>query len=85
MENVGLVVNFDVPADAKSYIHRIGRTGRAGAHGKAIMLVSPMEHKLLQDIEKEHKIKIQQTALPSRTDGKGVYDSVRLNRSTDKA
>ena len=85
MENVWLVVNFDVPADAKSYIHRIGRTWRAGAHGKAIMLVSPMEHRLLQDIEKEHKIKIQQTPTPSRTDGKGVYDTVRLNRSTDKA
>jgi len=61
MENVGLVINFDVPADAKSYIHRIGRTGRAGASGKAIMLVSPLERPLLQDIEKTHKIRIQQS------------------------
>jgi ATP-dependent RNA helicase DeaD len=43
MENVGLVINFEVPADAQSYIHRIGRTGRAGASGKAIMLVSALE------------------------------------------
>jgi len=51
MENVWLVVNFDVPIDAKSYIHRIGRTGRAGAYGKAIMLVSPFEKPLVKDIE----------------------------------
>jgi len=59
MENVGLVINFDVPIDAKSYIHRIGRTGRAGAAGKAIMLVSPLERSLVQEIEKIHKIRIQ--------------------------
>jgi superfamily II DNA/RNA helicase len=40
MDNVGLVINFDVPKEPESYIHRIGRTGRAGASGKAIMLVS---------------------------------------------
>jgi superfamily II DNA/RNA helicase len=61
MENVGLVINFDVPVDAKSYIHRIGRTGRAGAHGKAIMLVSPLEMPLVRDIEKEHRICIQKS------------------------
>jgi len=55
------VINFDVPADVKSYIHRIGRTGRAGASGKAIMLVSPLEKSLLNEIEKTHKIKIQQS------------------------
>jgi ATP-dependent RNA helicase DeaD len=40
MKNIDLVVNFDVPTDPESYIHRIGRTGRAGASGKAIMFVS---------------------------------------------
>jgi ATP-dependent RNA helicase DeaD len=54
-----LVINFDVPIDPKSYIHRIGRTGRAGASGKAIMLVSPLEVPLLKEIEKVHKIRIQ--------------------------
>jgi len=53
-----LVINFDVPVDPKSYIHRIGRTGRAGASGKAIMLVSPLEIPLFKDIEKLHRIKI---------------------------
>ncbi|HCB51259.1 TPA: hypothetical protein DEP21_01590 [Patescibacteria group bacterium] len=61
MENVGLVINFDVPIDAKSYIHRIGRTGRAGASGKAIMLVSPLERPLVQEIEKTHRIRIKQS------------------------
>ena len=59
MKNVGLVINFDVPKEAESYIHRIGRTGRAGAHGKAIMLVSREEQKLLSDIEKMHKTRVK--------------------------
>jgi len=53
-----------VPADPKSYIHRIGRTGRAGASGKAIMLVSPLEIPLFKEIEKIHKIKIRQSEHP---------------------
>lgn len=84
MENVGLVINFDVPADAKSYIHRIGRTGRAGATGKAIMLVSPLERPLLQDIEKTHKIRIQQSEHIAQIDRQGAYGNLRLDRSTDK-
>ncbi|AHB41102.1 hypothetical protein P148_SR1C00001G0295 [candidate division SR1 bacterium RAAC1_SR1_1] len=84
MENVGLVINFDVPADAKSYIHRIGRTGRAGAEGKAIMLVSPLERPLLQDIEKVHKIRIQQSEHIAQIDRQGGYGNLRLDRSTDK-
>ncbi len=84
MENVGLVINFDVPIDAKSYIHRIGRTGRAGAKGKAIMLVSPLERSLVQDIEKMHRIRIQQSEHRAEQDRKGAYGNLRLDRSTDK-
>lgn len=84
MENVGLVVNFDVPVDAKSYIHRIGRTGRAGASGKAIMLVSPLERSLLQEIEKMHKIRIKTSEHTTLHDKEGRYGNVRLDRSTDK-
>lgn len=84
MENVGLVINFDVPIDAKSYIHRIGRTGRAGAKGKAIMLVSPLERPLVQDIEKMHRIRIQQSEHRAEQDRKGAYGNLRLDRSTDK-
>ena len=61
MEQVALVINFDVPIDAQSYIHRIGRTGRNGESGKAIMLVSDMEIPLLREIEKIHRIRIPHT------------------------
>lgn len=84
MENVWLVINFDVPADAKSYIHRIGRTGRAGASGKAIMLVSPLEIPLFKDIEKTHKIRIQESEHPVMQDREWSYGNLRLDRSTDK-
>ena len=45
------VVNFDVPAAADAYVHRIGRTGRAGRTGVAITLAEPREHRLLRNIE----------------------------------
>jgi ATP-dependent RNA helicase RhlE len=52
IKNMQQVINFDVPTVAKDYIHRIGRTGRAGELGNAISLVSADEYKLLEDIEK---------------------------------
>lgn len=84
MENVWLVINFDVPADPKSYIHRIWRTGRAWASGKAIMLVSPLEYSLLKEIEKIHRIRIQPSEYLVEQDKMWSYGNLRLNRSTDK-
>jgi superfamily II DNA/RNA helicase len=52
IDDLPCVVNFDLPYNAEDYVHRIGRTGRAGASGKAISLVSPEEKRLLVDIEK---------------------------------
>jgi ATP-dependent RNA helicase RhlE len=52
IDDLPCVVNFDLPYSAEDYVHRIGRTGRAGASGKAISLVSPEEKRLLTDIEK---------------------------------
>jgi superfamily II DNA/RNA helicase len=46
------VINYELPFNAEDYVHRIGRTGRAGAKGDAIALVDPSEMKLLADIEK---------------------------------
>jgi ATP-dependent RNA helicase RhlE len=46
------VINFDLPFNAEDYVHRIGRTGRAGASGDALSLCSPNERKQLADIEK---------------------------------
>jgi len=50
--DVSHVFNFDLPFDAEDYVHRIGRTGRAGAEGEAISLVCVDEQKFLADIEK---------------------------------
>ncbi|MFC1770971.1 DEAD/DEAH box helicase [Candidatus Margulisiibacteriota bacterium] len=52
------VVNFDLPDTSESYVHRIGRTGRAGANGRAISLVCPEEQKELYEIHKLLKFKI---------------------------
>ncbi len=52
IEQLPHVVNFDLPAVAEDYVHRIGRTGRAGAQGEAISLVAPEEAHLLFAIEK---------------------------------
>jgi ATP-dependent RNA helicase RhlE len=58
------VINFDLPYVPEDYIHRIGRTGRAGASGQAISLVSPDENKQLQSIERLIKRRIEREAIP---------------------
>ncbi|WP_035881499.1 DEAD/DEAH box helicase [Cupriavidus metallidurans] len=58
------VVNFDLPNVPEDYVHRIGRTGRAGAEGEAISLVCVDEHGLLRDIERLIKRQIEQVLLP---------------------
>nr|WP_315596790.1 DEAD/DEAH box helicase [uncultured Cupriavidus sp.] len=58
------VVNFDLPNVPEDYVHRIGRTGRAGAEGEAISLVCVDEHGLLRDIERLIKRQLEQVVLP---------------------
>jgi ATP-dependent RNA helicase DeaD len=60
MNNINLVVNYHVPLDPESYIHRIGRTGRAGASGRAIMFVSSEEMRTFSRIERMHKIEVEE-------------------------
>lgn len=52
VKDIALVVNYDVPEKPEDYVHRIGRTGRAGAKGRAIMLATPEQHKDVRDIER---------------------------------
>ncbi|MCW8922440.1 MAG: DEAD/DEAH box helicase [Gammaproteobacteria bacterium] len=59
------VVNYDVPHDTESYVHRIGRTGRAGRKGDAILFVAPREKRMLQAIERATRKKIDIMELPS--------------------
>ncbi|MGB0834923.1 MAG: DEAD/DEAH box helicase [Psychrobium sp.] len=63
-----LVINYDIPYDAESYVHRIGRTGRAGRTGSAILFVAPREKRMLYTIEKLTRHKIAEMDLPSRDD-----------------
>ena len=59
------VVNFDIPTDIEAYIHRIGRTGRAGRHGDAILFVAPRERRLQHAIEKATGKAIEPMDLPT--------------------
>lgn len=63
IDQLPIVVNFDLPNVAEDYVHRIGRTGRAGAVGKAISLVSADEFKQLQDIEKLIKQRLERVEI----------------------
>ena len=65
VERISHVVNYDVPHDTESYIHRIGRTGRAGREGDAILFVAPREKRMLASIEKATRKKIERMELPS--------------------
>ena len=59
------VINYELPFNPEDYVHRIGRTGRAGAKGDAIALVDPSEIKLLADIEKLTKKALIRIPMPS--------------------
>lgn len=64
IKDVPAVFNHDVPFNAEDYVHRIGRTGRAGASGLAVTLVAPSDTKLVADIEKLTRQKITVEAAP---------------------
>ena len=75
MKDIMLVVNYNVPEDPEAYIHRIGRTGRAGAEGKAIMFVTSGERNLLGNIERRNKITLKQIDIHGD-------EVVRINRGS---
>ncbi len=68
IEQVSHVVNFDVPSDPDAYLHRIGRTGRAGRKGVAVTLVEPREQRLLRNIERLMKRNVEIARLPTVAD-----------------
>ncbi len=65
VERISHVINYDVPNDAESYVHRIGRTGRAGREGDAILFIAPRERGLLKMIEKTTRKHIEIMSVPS--------------------
>jgi ATP-dependent RNA helicase DeaD len=68
IENLELVVNYDVPTSPDSYVHRIGRVGRAGREGVAITLADPRESRLLRLFEQQTKGKIEIAQVPTVAD-----------------
>ena len=68
IENVELVVNYDVPMQPEHYVHRIGRTGRAGRLGRAISFITGREYRRLREIETYTKTFIERLELPSFDD-----------------
>ena len=68
IEHLSHVVNYDVPPSPDAYVHRIGRTGRAGRKGVAITLVEAREHRLLKNIEQHTKRKIRVESVPTVLD-----------------
>ena len=65
VERISHVINYDIPHDTEAYVHRIGRTGRAGREGDAILFVAPREKRMLQSIENATRQKIDLMQLPS--------------------
>lgn len=68
VERISHVINYDIPYDAEAYVHRIGRTGRAGRQGEAILFVSRREQRLLRSIEKATGQRIEKMTLPTPED-----------------
>ena len=76
VERITHVINYDMPADNESYVHRIGRTGRAGRKGTAILFVPPNGRRMLQGIERATGQTIEPLKLPSPQD----ISEARINR-----
>ena len=68
VDRISHVVNYDIPHDTESYVHRIGRTGRAGRTGEALLFVAPRERHLLKAIERATRQPLTEMQLPSVED-----------------
>jgi ATP-dependent RNA helicase DeaD len=68
IEQLSHVINYDVPSSVDSYVHRMGRVGRAGREGVAITLAEPREHRMLKTIEQATKQKITVEKIPTVAD-----------------
>ena len=81
------VFNFDVPFNAEDYVHRIGRTGRAGASGLAVTLVSSSDARLVADIEKliKKKIELEAMEFDDEAPRREFRDRVRHDGDTERA
>jgi ATP-dependent RNA helicase DeaD len=74
------VINYDLPDQVESYIHRIGRTGRAGKTGTAISLIQPFERRKLHQIERKVRQNLQVSRIPTRSQ----IEARRLEKMQDE-
>ena len=82
IDQLPTVINYDLPRAAEDYVHRIGRTGRAGAQGEAISLVAPEEQVLLSGIEKLLGRRIPVEALEGKVVGEEMLDEQTIDART---
>lgn len=85
IDQLPTVVNYELPFVAEDYIHRIGRTGRAGASGTAISFVSPDDGKLLAEIEKLIKRKLDEQPMPDLSGHGDRYAPRNASDSSDRS
>ena len=74
VERVSHVINYDVPFDCETYVHRIGRTGRAGRSGTTILFVTPKESRILNQIERHNRQRIEKISIP---DDQQIKDAMK--------
>ncbi|WP_419534846.1 DEAD/DEAH box helicase [Endozoicomonas sp.] len=72
VERMSHVVNYDIPYDTEAYVHRIGRTGRAGREGTAILFATHRERRMLRAIESATRQRIDTMRLPSMSDVRDI-------------
>ncbi|MGA9768101.1 MAG: DEAD/DEAH box helicase [Blastocatellia bacterium] len=77
VDDITFVINYEVPPTAEDYIHRVGRTARAGRNGSALTMVSPEEEPLLASIERVTGIKLERSKLTGFSDGRSD-EQIRL-------
>jgi len=80
VNDVSHVFNYHIPFDSESYVHRIGRTGRAGNKGEAITLVSPNELRTIKRIEKDVGTTMVSQVIPTRQEVQSKKDNDLLNK-----
>ncbi len=84
VEDIDLIINYDVPNDGEDYIHRIGRTARAEAEGIAITLISQKEQSQFAEIEKLLEKPVQKVRLPANIGEGPEYNPVKERRSSGR-
>ena len=75
IDDITHIINYDVPMEKESYVHRIGRTGRAGRGGTAISLVFPWEFKFLHQIEEYIGLNIEEKIIPDTKEAENGKDN----------